>query len=259
MPKRKNLPDYYGLPDDECKLVIQKSNPLLTLSQTSLTLPELKILDVYLARIDSHDESKRFVRFEKGELESILGVTRINGADLDKRLDSLFATVKFKDERKPNGVAKVELFEKAYAYTNEDGLWIVDLTCTQSAREYIFNIDNLGYLRYRLRSIINLTSRYSYVLFLYLLDKSTFKSTWVESLPYLKVILSCNAERYNEFKYFNAEVLKLAQSEIFEKTELRFEYVPKRKGRKVASIEFRVDRRTLPDDIKNANGGGNSE
>lgn len=259
MPKRNTLPDYYGLPDDETKLVAQKSNPLLALSQTSLTLPELKILDVYLSRIDSHDESKRLVRLEKGELESILGVTRINGNDLDKRLDNLFATITFKDERKPNGVAKIELFEKAYAYTNEEGLWIVDLLCTQSAREYIFGIDKLGYLRYRLRSVINLSSRYSYILFLYLLDKSTFKTTWSESLDVLKQILNCKAERYMAFKFFNAEVLKLAQKEISEKTELRFEYVPKRKGRKVAAIEFRVDRRSLPDDIKNKTGSDDDE
>ncbi len=249
MPTRKRLPDYAGIPDDETKLIVQKSNPLQSLSQTSLTLPELKILDAYLARIDSHNAEKRLVRFDKGELESILGVTKINKSDLDTRLDSLFASVSVQDDRKPNGFTKIALFEKAEAYQDDDGLWVIDLFCTPSAREYIFNIDNLGYLRYRLRNVINITSRYSYVLFLYLLDKAAFKSTWSISLSELKLILKCNAERYNSFKFFNAEVLKEAQTEIHEKTDLRFEYTPKRRGRKVAEIEFRVDRQALPKEL----------
>lgn len=249
MPKRNSLPDYFGLPDDDTKLIVQKSSPLQSLSQTGLTLPELKILDAYLARIDSHNADKRLVRFDKGELESILGVTKINKSDLDTRLDSLFATVSVQDERKPNGFSKIALFEKAEAYQDDDGLWVIDLLCTPSAREYIFNIDNLGYLRYRLRNVINFTSRYSYVLFLYLLDKSTFKSTWSVSLSELKAILNCSSESYEQFRVFNDKVIRMSKKEIEEKTDLRFEYTPKRRGRKVAEIEFRVDRQALPKEL----------
>ena len=93
MPRRKKLPDkpdYVGIPKDEDKLVVQKSNPLQSLSETNMSLAEFKILDAYLSRIDSHDEEKRYVRFEKGELEKILGVTKINQPDLEKRLKNLF-------------------------------------------------------------------------------------------------------------------------------------------------------------------------
>ena len=89
MPKRKrlpSLPDYIGVPKIDDKLVVQKSNPLQTLSETEMTLVEFKILDAYLSRIDSHDEEKRYVRFEKGELEKILGVTKINKVDFGKTL-----------------------------------------------------------------------------------------------------------------------------------------------------------------------------
>ena len=65
MPKRKNLPkipDYTGIPTDENKLMVQKSNPLQSLSETGMSLVEFKILDAYLSRINSHDEEKRYVR-----------------------------------------------------------------------------------------------------------------------------------------------------------------------------------------------------
>lgn len=49
--------------------IIQKSQPLLTLSKTDLTLQEFKLLDLYLSKINSEDTSTRKVKIEKGELE----------------------------------------------------------------------------------------------------------------------------------------------------------------------------------------------
>ena len=65
------------LPGKVYALLIQKSNPLLSLSETGLTLAEFKILDAYLGRINSHDPEKRFIRFEKGEIERLLDVSQI--------------------------------------------------------------------------------------------------------------------------------------------------------------------------------------
>ena len=92
MPRRKKLPNVPTFVDggnNPAELLVQKSNPLQSLSETSMTLPELKILDAYLARINSHNDEARYVRFEKGELEKLLGVTRILKEDLSKRLDNM--------------------------------------------------------------------------------------------------------------------------------------------------------------------------
>ena len=254
MPKRKklpDLPDYFGLPKDYNKLVVQKSNPLQTLSETEMSLVEFKILDAYLSRIDSHNEEKRYVRFEKGELERILGVTKINKSDLEKRLKNLFQTITIKDESKQKGFTIIALFEKAEAVQDADGLWQVDLACTESALEYIFNIENIGYLRYRLKNIVDLTSRYSYILYLYL-ENNRFRKSWKISLDELKKVLNCNAESYTEgYKDFNKDVLKKCQKELHEKTNLRFSYFPTdKKSRTYKSIQFTVE--TLEDKINSA-------
>lgn len=247
MPKRKKLPpipDYEGTGTSPEKAYIQKSRPLQSLSETDLTLPELKILDAYLARINSHDPDKRTVKLEKGELERYLGVSRILKDDLNKRLRHLFQVIEVKDENKRKGFKLINLFEEADAEQDENGLWQVTLTCTPSAREYVFNIDNIGYLRYRLKNVIYLTSRYSYILFLYLVD-NRFRKSWRIGFEELKSLLNCNAERYSQFKFFNAEIVKKAHKEINEKTDLRFSFTPIKKGRKVAEIEFTVE--TLTD------------
>ena len=244
MPARTKLPkipDYTLIPKDKDKLVVQKSNPLQTLSETNLSLSQLKILDAYLSRINSHDATKRYVRFEKGELEKILGVDRIREEDLRDRLNNLFQTVTIKDPNKRKGFTMIALFEKAEAYQDENSLWQVDLACTESALEYIFNIENIGYLRYRLKNIIDLTSRYSYVLYLYL-ENNRFRKSWTVSLTDLKQILNCHAERYRSFKYFNAEILKKCRQELEKKTNLKFSYTPtEKKGRYYTAIQFDIE------------------
>lgn len=246
MPQRKKLPpipDYTNGGKNPGNHFIQKSNPLLSLSETDMTLPELKILDVYLDRIDSHDEEKRTVQFEKGEIEEMLGISRILKPDLEKRLRHLAQTVKIEDESKPKGFKLVSLFEEIDAWQDNDGLWQISLTCTNRAREYIFNIENIGYLRYRLKNIISLTSRYSYVLYLWL-EHNRFRRSWEITLTDLKNLLRCTADTYNQFKRFNDLILKHCQKEILEKTDCRFSYIPIKKGRSVKSIRFTVE--TLP-------------
>ena len=149
----------------EDKLTVQKSLPLFSLWRSDLTLAEFKILDTYLSRIDSHKPDKRTIVFEKGELEKLLGVKRIRIEELDERLKHLGTPIKIDDNTSKNKkFARISLFEKAVAEQDEYGLWQVELTASQSAMKYFFNIENLGYLRYKLRCITSLTSRYTYIL-----------------------------------------------------------------------------------------------
>lgn len=243
MPRRKKLPtvpDIVGTARKEDKMLVQKSNPLQSLSETGMSLAEFKILDVYLSRINSHNPDERFVRFEKGELEKLLGVTKIPQKELDTRLDGLFRTLTIKDFVKRKGFVKIALFEKAEAFQDRNGLWQVDLACTPSAMEYIFNIENIGYLRYRLKNVIDLTSRYSYILYLYL-ENNRYRKQWSIALDDLKAMLCCTAERYEQFKFFNSDILKKCHKELNEKTNLKYSYAPKRKGRRIAEIEFTVE------------------
>lgn len=240
MPRRKTLPplpDYKDGGRSPSKLLVQKTNPLLTLSETDITLPALKILDAYLSRIDSHRPDKRHVRFEKGAIEDLLGVTQIKPKDLEKRIANLFQVVRVVDESKPNGFKLVALFDKAECYQDEDGLWQVDLAAGESAMEYIFNPENLGYLRYRLANVINLTSRYSYILYLYL-ENNRFRGTWEVDLDELKELLRCTADTYKQYYRFNELVLKKCHQEINEKTTLHFDYEPVKRGRTVSGVKI---------------------
>lgn len=243
MPKRTKLPpspDYIDIGKNPENHMIQKADPLMSLSKTTMTLPELKILDAYLDRINSHDPEKRTVQLEKGKIEEFLGVSRILRPDLEKRLLNLAQAVKIEDESKPNGFKVISLFEEIGAWQDGDGLWQITLTCTPAAREYIFNIENLHYLRYALSDVVNLTSRYSYFLYLYLL-KQRFRGSWEVPLDELKDYLRCTAASYTQYKRFNDLVLKKCHHELNKKTSLHYSYVPIKRGRTVKAIQFTVE------------------
>ena len=220
-------------------LVVQKSRPLLSLWQSDFSLQELKILDVYLGRINSHDKEHRSVVFRKGELENIFGEVQIKPEILDKRLDHLMKTVKIPDPDGEDGFMRIALFEIAVVKKDNYGMWQVELMCTESAQKYIFNIEELGYLRYRLKCIINMNSRYTYILFLYLWDNK-YQGTWKISLDNLKSLLRCNKDFYSEFKYFNQRILKRAKEEIKQAANFEYDYMPMKEGKTVVGIQFTV-------------------
>ena len=221
--------------------IVQKSKPLLSLSMSELTLQEFRLLDIYLSRINSHKPEGRTVIFSKGELESVLGVKKINNITLTKQLENLMGrVVKIPDPDVNGGVQILSLFEQAKVLPNDSGIPTVTLTCTQLAQKYIFNIENIGYIRYKLQSAVNLTSRSSYSLFLYL-ESNKYRSKWNIKLKELKKFLSCDKDKmYEEFKYFNKYVLKPAHDDINTLTDLRFSYEPIREGRKVTEIQFTI-------------------
>lgn len=238
---RKKIEPIISLGNED-KLIVQKSLPLFSLWRSELTLAEFKILDTYLSRINSHDTDKRVVMFEKGELENILGVKKINQKDLEDRLKHLMGNVvEIADEDIKKGFKLITLFEEAIAEQDKNGLWQIKLECTQKAMKYFFNIENLGYLRYKLRCITSLTSRYTYIMFIYL-EANRYRKSWDISVDELKQILDCDKEEtYKAFKRFNDLLLKKVQKEMNEKTECRYKYEPIRKGRNVVAIHFEIE------------------
>ena len=240
MGRKKKMPPIEGVGRNPENLLVQKSRPIASLWMTDLTLSEFKILDTYLSRINSRNPDQREVVLEKGKLEELIGVRRINREDLEDRLTHLQKTV-VPVKRDGKNIDNITLFERSIATQDEFGRWNVTLMCTPSAMKYMFNIETIGYLRYRVRSIANIKSRYSYLLFMHL-ELNRFRLSWETDLEELKMQLGCHQdESYKQFKVFNDRILKRCQKELEEKTECRFAYEPIRKGRSVAKIRFTLE------------------
>lgn len=229
------------------ELLVQKSNPLFSLYKSDLTLNDFKILDTYLARINMYDDSRRTVIFDKGDFEKMLNVVKINESELDECLKRLMTTVRIDDSKINKGFIRLSLFEKAVAKQDEYGIWQIQLKCTEDARKYIFDIENMGYIRYKLRNVVKLKSRHSYIMFQFL-EKNRKRNRFEVDLITLREILNCNTESYQQFKYLNDKILKKVWKEINEKTECHYTYRPIKQGRIVKAVEFNIE--SLRESIK---------
>lgn len=225
---------------DENSNIIQKSLPLMRLWKSPLTLPEFKLLDLYLSKVDSHHPENRTVSLAKGEIEAALGVKRILPDDLRERIRHLGIMIEVEEIDEFGGFRSVALLEEAACHRDQDGLWRVELTCTPQAMKYIFNIENLGYLRYKLCLIAGIGSRYSYLLFLYV-ERNRFRGTWEVEVDDLREYLGCDSEFYSAYKEFNRHVLARCRKELGSKASCHFTYEPIRKGRRVRRIRFSME------------------
>lgn len=247
MTDESGKPDYLGIGSNPAMLVVQKAHPLLLLSQSTYTLSDFKILDAYLSRINSHDPSKRWVRFSRGELEELLGVKQLRQEDLEARLDSLFSPLKFVNT--PDGelakeqLGRIQLFEFANCEIDENGQWQVDLICTETAMKYIFHPEVIGYIKYKLQNIMRIKSRYTYLMYMYLEQQKTLHVTWSVSVDDMRYrVLQCDPSKksYANFSEFNDKILKKVQRDLQEFCPYSYRSI--RNGRRVVSLQIRIIR-----------------
>ena len=217
---------------------VAKSRPLLLMKSVPFELGELKVLDTYISRINSENPNIRTVIFSKDEYEELIGVKNIDWRTLAKHTRGLLGKI-VELEMKPREYMQFVLFTKAHYHLDEQGLAAVELTCSEEAQRLFFGIKEIGYLKYQLANVLSLTSKYSYLLYLYLKD-NVFRECWkvsVEELRDKKLDLK-NNEYYKQFKYFKRDILGKALKEVNEKTDISYEWKPIKRGRTVTHIEF---------------------
>lgn len=251
---------------------VSKSKELLALSELNLSLNELKLLDIYLSRIDP----RSIKQIEKKATEKLSDktLTKNEVKEILKERDQLIesaATVKFKREEYcklleipsqkirdsqlnkyiqhlietsvilPNGDRyEIPLLFSSGSYDKrKKEITLTSNVFSQEIKELFFDVGNYRYIKYRLKNTARLTSLYSFKLYLYLLENQ-FRGTWNIELEEFRLnILECTSDYYKEFKWLNKEILKKIQKEINEKTNLTFEYTPLREGtRKTQKIQF---------------------
>ena len=233
--KSKKSEVIIGVPDDEHW--VEKSRPLLLMKEVPFELGELKILDTYIARINPKNAQATTVRFSKEEYEDLMGIKRMQPERLNKYVTSMQGKViKVPDKDVRSGWRNYNLFDESSFEQDENGQWWIDLSCTRKAKKLFFNIDGITYLKYQLKNVLPLTSKYSILLYLYLLD-NRFRKSWEIPLDKLRFdVLRATDPLYNEFKYINQRILKKCVAEINEKTDIEFSYSTVKTGVRVTGI-----------------------
>lgn len=231
----------YGLDLDRNggNMTICKSAPLMELPKSPMSLIELKIFDVYLARIHPQNPDVTRITFEKRELEELFKIERITNNDLKKALTNLTSkSVTIFDGEKWLSLALLSTAELTYVDRDHTRLRALTLECSENARKYIYNLGAIRYFKMNLARMVSFDSRHGYALYQYLIANS-YRTEWDVNLYELKEYLGV-AGKYKAYTDFDRRVLKVAFEEISANTEMQFTYKPVVKYNKTQKVHFKI-------------------
>ena len=207
------------------------------LANSSMGLPELKILDAYIKFAKASPNKSNFVIFKQKELEKMFGLTRINHKDLEKRMNCLQTQrIPFLDGEGET-MKDVALFEQCELSRDIYGIWTCYLVGNRVGMDMLFSEKEKERISERFDKSKTLSSRYSYLLYRYLDDNSE-EGILELDLAELKDIMGCTKVSYDDFKAFNRVILRKCRAEIFEATGLSYDYELIKYIRKVTGIRF---------------------
>jgi plasmid replication initiation protein len=134
----------------------------------------------------------------------------------------------------------VVLFEQCCLGHREDGERFIQISVSDFGMNHFFNLENVGYLKYKLQNLTTLSSGYSITLFNYCFNNK-FRGSWEVELGELKNILNAKEESYAAYKVFNSRILSKAVNEINSYTDIDISYTAIKTGKTVSKIQFTVD------------------
>lgn len=250
---RNNDTAIVGLGKDPSALIVQKSYPLIMQLRAGLPLQALKVLDLYLSRINVKQQDKTLLFLKKEDIVKLLSLKTLRQSDYDALKKALYdAEIKVVDE--DSGIEfRIRLFDSHFVFPTHFP-YDFALCCSDKSKHYFFGIGpELHYAKYYLHEVIAIRSRHAYLLFSYL-EKNRSQKVWVESVDNLRDILNCEKESakkktkktYVTFANFHNRMFIKAKEELEQVTDCRFNYQLIRTGKAVTDIKFEILPRTKP-------------
>ena len=215
--------------------LVEKSKSLIWSRLGEYNTGELRLLEVYLSRINARENSSSRVSFSLAEYAELLGVALRSEAIEAKTKNLMQQIVTF---RLPNGGwIKRSIFPTAICEQDVvTGQYTITIDCHPDLKPIFFAIADDGYTKYRLKSTIHMKCKYSILLYSMLKDVR-YKDAWEISVEDLREQL-CIGSKYHQFREFNKFVLARAKEEINKYSDIEMDYAKVSVGRKVIAIRF---------------------
>ena len=223
---------------------VEKSNTFVQARFTNYNLEALKLLDVYLSRINARDRSTRTVEFTKQELCALLGLhPKSKTKELLDAVNQLQKeSVLYPESGTGENTVYVSavLFPTATTYIdNKTGDMRFVLTCNDDAMHLFFDIDKTGYIRYLIRNVTKMRSIYSMKLYNRFTYQVFLQNTWECSVDELKAYLCISSDAYSNIRNLN-RLLTQCCDEISQLTDLQVSYDTNTAGKKIVGYVFTI-------------------
>jgi plasmid replication initiation protein len=216
---------------------VVKSNRIIE-AKYRLNVREQKFILYMVSLIKTDDVDFKFYRVKISEFEKILNVE-------GKKWGSIYQTVKdiiLNLNEKPLIIAKEDgkkqqIINWIASAEIEAGAGVIEFEFSEKLKPYLLQLKS-HFTRYNLDNVLQLKSGFSIRMY-ELLKSHQFQGRVEYELEELKVLLGVD-DKYVDYTDFKKRVLKTAQSELKDKSDLQFVFKEKRVNRKIHSIQFSI-------------------
>ena len=214
--------------NETSNLLVEKKNDLNSMVKSDLTVEELKMLSIYLSKINARDTKTRYVKFSLEELQSILGVGKMNTTALSLVTDRLLQHLIYIPLPNGKGVEKFTLFSVCRIMKDKDGSLQVEIDANDNALPLMFNFKR-EYFTYKLQNVTNLKS--SSQVRMYEILKQYEKIGQRElSIEELRNLLAIGEDEYPRWDNLRTRVIDSCQSALEKYTDIKFTYEKGKSG-----------------------------
>lgn len=223
---------------------ITKSNAIIE-SQYKLSLQEQRILLITASKVQPSDEDFKPYKFRVSDLIDKIGASKKSS------MYSYIREVVTGLQRKTLSYKKgTKTIVANWLVTSiyEDNEGTVILKFNPDLKEFFLHLKE-KFTMYQLENVIQLNSVYSVRIYELLKQyESIRKRTF--TLEEFREKLGIEPSKYKQYGHLKNKVITVAQQEIGEKTDIKFEFEETKKGRKVTGLIFRIESNLVENDIK---------
>jgi plasmid replication initiation protein len=214
---------------------ITKSNELIE-STYKLSLQEQRILLVMASKVQPNDETLKTYRFRARDFIEIVGNKKGTGfysylKEIVNGLQTKVLTIK-KDGKQRN-------YNWVITSIYEDMEGSIQLQFHPELKGFFLELKE-KFTSYQLENVVRLNSIYSIRIYELLKQYEKLKKRKL-TIDELRHYLAIDPSKYKQYGHFKSKVLLVAQDEINKKTDIKFEFIEFKTGRKITAIEFDIN------------------
>ena len=225
------------------KELIVKHNKLIESAYT-MTATEAKIVAKLTSLIEKDDEDFKEHIFKSADLLKELGLGSENYTALEQSIDRLMSRIieiklDTKNKKGENDILKITFVSSCiYSHSTSE----IILRYDPNLKPYFLQLSQ-NFTKYFLKNILELKSFYAIRIYELLKQYEKLKERKIE-IKELRDILQIKETEYKKYSHFKDKILKTAEREINEKTDLKVSFEEIKTGRKVTAIKFNIEKRT---------------
>lgn len=217
------------------EFIVTQSNQLIETRQ-NLSLQEKRIILTLISLIQPDEDNFRIHRIKVKDLADILGIDERN---FYKKVEAVIQSLQKKSVTidSPTSTLTMNWLSSSEYFK---GKGYVELEFSEKLRPFLLELKK-QFTPFKLRNILRLRSDYSIRVYELLKQYQSIKERTF-TLEELRYLLHIPKEKYKLYGHLKEKVIKKAQTELVEKTDLSFQFEEKKKGTKVVGVKFFIQK-----------------